>query len=161
MYATYNPTAAPVDDCEYRAWTVPTLTADVSDPDSVTTDVTFNNAGFYQLFLLELRTPKNPEEPDIDDWWFYLHGTGDEFQTSSECELWLDSYDFQHSFMWKIDVSDTGFTREDVAYPLCGLVLRNDGRAGVSGAILPIDLVNRGRSYMWPRDMRPITSIYD
>jgi len=33
--------------------------------------------------------------------------------------------------------------------------LRNDGQAGVPGAILPVDVVNRGRSYLWPRDVRP------
>ena len=38
--------------------------------------------------------------------------------------------------------------------PLVGLVLRNDGRTGVAGAVMPIDRVNRGRSYYW-KDLRP------
>ena len=157
IYAGYNPTRADIDDWEFHAWTVPSLSADVADPDSVTIDVTFTTANYYQFFFLELRVPAVIEEPNESDWSFYLHGTGDEFGAAPEAELWLDSYDFQRSSPWDHGDIDV----DTVAYPLCGLVLRNDGRTGVSGAILPIDLVNRGRSYIWPRDMRPITSIYD
>ena len=39
-------------------------------------------------------------------------------------------------------------------FPLCALVLRNDGTVGTSGAILPIDMINRDRSYIW-MDCRP------
>ena len=160
LYTTYNPTWASIDDWEYRAWTVPDLTADVADPTSVTVDVVFANENYFQLFLLELRSPKVYETPGPSDWWFYLHGTGEEFPTAAEAESWLDSETFQYSGAWKVPAEIDYSLVEDVAYPLCGLVLRNDGAVGPS-AILPIDYVNRGRSYMWPPDMRPITSIYD
>ena len=39
-------------------------------------------------------------------------------------------------------------------FPLCGVVLRNDGRIGEPNAFMPIDAVNRGRSYYW-MDLRP------
>jgi len=155
MYATYNPTLSDVDDYEYRAYTIPSLTADLGDVNSVTVDVTFVNPNFYQFFFLELCLPKVVEQPSASDWAFYLHGTLDEFATPGEAELWLDSYDFQRSSPW-----DHGW-EDIVAYPLCGLVLKNDGTPGAGCPILPIDYMNRGRSYMWPTDMRPITSIYD
>ena len=155
IYATYNPTGADVDDYEYRAWTVPPLIADLGDVNSVYVDVGFSNANWYQLFLLELRLPGEIEGPAASDWSFYLHGTLDEFETSCEAELWLDSEDFQKSFPWRHESIDI------VSYPLCGLILRNDGQTGSGGHILPVDLVNRARSYLWPVDFRPITSIYD
>jgi hypothetical protein len=43
--------------------------------------------------------------------------------------------------------------------PVCGLIIRNDGRTGTPGAIMPIDRVNRGRSYVWPADARPLDYI--
>jgi len=39
--------------------------------------------------------------------------------------------------------------------PLHGVVLRNDGRINIPGAVLPVDLVNRGRSYLY-RDSRAL-----
>ena len=155
IYAAYNPTFAVSDDYEYRAWTVPALTADLEDVNSVYVDVAFTNADWYQFFLLEMRVPGEIEEPGASDWSFYLHGTLDEFETAGEAELWLDSDSFQHSFPW--EHGSIGV----VSYPLCGLVLRNNGTPGAGCQILPIDLVNRGRSYLWPVDFRPITSIYD
>ena len=154
LYATYIYGAA-FDPWEYRAWTVPSLTADLGDMGSVTNDVVFTNANYYQFFLLELRLPLEAEEPTESDWAFYIHGTGDEFATSAEAEAWLNSEDFQLSEPWD-------HRSEDIfAYPLCGLVLKNDGNVGGGCQILPVDLVNRDRSYIWPRDFRPITSIYD
>jgi len=38
--------------------------------------------------------------------------------------------------------------------PLKAVILKNDGSVGTVGAILPIDGVNRGRSYLWI-DLRP------
>jgi len=162
MYATYNPTGADLDDYEYRAWTVPSLTADLADVNSVTVDVTFEHAGYYQFFILELRIPLVVEQPSASDWWFYLHTIYNEFATAGEAEAWSQSEAFQYDpdedCAWKHPpYPNTAF----VAYPLCGLVLKNDGNPGGGCPILPVDLVNRGRSYMWPVDMRPITSIYD
>jgi hypothetical protein len=43
--------------------------------------------------------------------------------------------------------------------PLALLVVKNDGTTGVAGAILPIDAVNRGRSYLF-REVRPWLHIH-
>ena len=146
--------AAELDVYEYRAYTVPDLTADVADTNSVYTDIVFSSANYYQFFFLELRVPAVAENPAPSDWSFYLHGTGDEFETAAEAEAWLNSETFQESSPWEhIDVPT-------VSYPLCGLVLRNDGTIGSGSHILPIDYVNRGRSYMWPTDIRPRQDIY-
>jgi len=153
VYLGANPGWVAYDDYEQRAYTVPPLSADLSDPDSVTIDVTFTNADYYQFFLLQLRLPAVVEEPAVSDWYFYLHGTLDEFPDAGTAEQWLDSYEFQHSSPWYEGAEGT-------CYPLCGVVLRNDGQTGVSGAFLPIDMVNRNRSYIWPTDMRPLQDIY-
>ena len=153
-YLGWNSTLAPLDDYEQRVYTVPDLTADLADPDSVTVEVSFTSAGYFQFFILELRTPAVVEEPTEADWSFYLHGTGDELETAGAAEDWLHSTEFQYSIAWK-------HNWEYVAYPLCGVVLQNDGQVDVSGAFLAIDVVNRGRSYTWPRDMRPRHSIYE
>lgn len=148
LYAGYNWGNAAFDDYEQRAYTVPDLSADLADPDSVTVEVSFTIADYYQFFFLELKLPAVVDGPTSSDWSFYLHGTGDELATAGDAELWMDSYDFQRSSPW--DEGTNG-----LAFPLCGLVLKNDGRIGVAGAFLPVDAVNRGRSYTWPTDIRP------
>ena len=162
MYGTYNSTLADIDDWQYRAWTVPDLVADLGDIESVGVDVNFANANYYQFFVLELRIPKVIEQPTASDWWFYIHTIYNEFATAGEAEAWLHSTAFQNDpdedCCWKHPPYPL---TEFVAYPLCGLVLKNDGTPGAGCQILPVDLVNRGRSYMWPVDFRPITSIYD
>ena len=162
MYSGWNSTIADIDDYEERAWTVPNLTADVADMDSVGVDVTFVNANYYQFYVLELRIPKVIEEPAASDWWFYIHTIYNEFATAGEAEAWLMTEEFQNdpdeNCCWK----HPGWPHtEFVAYPLCGLVLRNNGTVGAGTQILPIDYVNRGRSYMWPVDFRSLNSIYD
>lgn len=72
--------------------------------------------------------------------------SGDEFATAGEAEQ-----DIQDVALlmdpWYGDDYNGGL-------PLCGIVLQNNGQVGVNGAVLPIDAVNRGRSYYW-RDLRP------
>jgi len=152
-FLSYNWADAAYDDFEYRAYTVPDLTADLSDPDSVFTAVTFTTAHYYQFFVLELRTPSVVEEPTKNDWSFYLHGTGDEFEMAGEAEQSINAEVFRQSGVWDHGV-------DGCAYPLCGVVLRNDGYVGATGAFLPIDVINRGGSYIWPRDLRPRLPIY-
>ncbi|NIV37616.1 MAG: hypothetical protein GWN58_51810 [Anaerolineae bacterium] len=152
-YLGYNPGWVIWDDYEQRAYTVPDLTADLASLDSVNLDVAFTTADYYQFFLLELRLPAVVEEPSASDWTFYLHGTGDEFATPGEAEAWIDNVTFRQSSPW-----DHG--ADGSAYPLCGLVLKNDGTPGAGCQILPVDYVNRGRSYMWPTDLRCRQDIY-
>ena len=153
-YLSFNWGWAAFNDYAYRVYTVPDLTADLSDSNSVGIDITFTNANYYQFFFLELKLPATVEEPVVSDWSFYLHGTLDEFATAGDAEEWLDSEAFQESRPW-LETADIG-----LCYPLCGVVLRNDGQAGVPGAFLPISVVNRGGSYTWPRDVRPRQDIY-
>lgn len=134
---------------QYRVYTVPDLTADLEDSDSVTPLPTFSTANWYQLSILCLRMPAETEEPDANDWSFYLHTDGTEFETAAEAEAWINADEFLLYNLW-----DTGAAIGST-YALCGIVLRNDGNIDSPGAILPIDVVNRGRSYVWPRDLRP------
>lgn len=151
---SYNWGGAAWDDYEWRAYFVPDLVADLSDPTSVAVTVTFTNTNHYQLFILNLLVPSVVENPSVGDWSFYLHGTGDELETAAEAQEWLHSGTFQLSDMLDLG-SDYG-----TGYPLCGVVLRNDGQTDTPGAFLPIDVVNRGRSFTWPRDMRERFPIY-
>lgn len=132
-------------DYSHRTYTVPDMIADLTDPSSVTIDLAFTNANWYKFAILCLKLPAVLENPTVSDWSFHLHETGDEFETSAGAEAWFNSDTFRASHPWD---GDTG-------YPLCGLVLKNNGTPGAGCPILPIDYVNRGRSYMWPTDIRP------
>lgn len=77
--------------------------------------------------------------------WFCL-SSGTEFATAAEAEVDIEDVTMLDS-PWRGYDFNGGL-------PLVGLVLRNDGRTAVDGAILPIDRVNRGRSYYW-KDLRP------
>ena len=137
------------DYAEYRMYTVPDLVADLGDHASVTPVPSFATAHYYQSFFLCLRLPAVAEQPTAADWTFYLHGDGSEFETTAEAESHFHSTAFLNYNLWDDDAL-IGST-----YQLCGVVLRNDGQIGVDVAFLPIDVINRGRSYTWPRDVRP------
>lgn len=73
---------------------------------------------------------------------YHIVSSGLEYETAGEAE---DSI--------AILLSGT----DDVYYewiPIWSIVLRNDGRTGVDGAIQAIEAINRGKSYLW-RDVRP------
>ena len=152
---------SPVDEWEKRTWTVPNLTVDLADVTSASVDISFENPDYYQFFLLELRMPLEPELPTASDWMFYLHGTWDEFATAGEAEAWMSSLTFQQSHPLDHYYYRSRADGDFYGFALCGLVLKNNGEPGGGCPILPVDLVNRGRSYMWPVDLRAITSIYD
>lgn len=134
---------------DYRAYTIPDLTADLTDSSQVTIDVTFSNANWYLVYVLLLKLPAQVSEPTTDDWSFWLWGTGTELETAGEAEAHMEWDTLHESDPW-YNFND-GFH----GYPLCGLILRNDGQVGISGSFLPVDVINRGRSYIWPRDVRP------
>jgi len=147
---SWNRGDASWDYAQYRIYTVPDLTADLSDSSSVLYVPEFVVVDYYRAYWLCLRLPVTEEEPTASDWTFYLHGTDDEFETAGEAERWMNTTDFLNYNYLDWDSSYLiGST-----YQLCGVVLRGDGIGGV-GAFMPIDLVNRGRSYIWPRDIRP------
>ena len=74
-------------------------------------------------------------------------GADTEHATAALAEAHIETVALATENVWRGDTNDGNL-------PLIGLVLRNDGRTGVDGAVLPIDRVNRGRSYYW-KDLRP------
>jgi hypothetical protein len=134
---------------DYRAYTVPSLVADLADPAQVTVDVTFTNANWYKVYVLLLKRPLEAVEPTATDWTFWLWGTDTELETSTEAEAHMTWETMHDSWPWY------DFRDDYHGYPLCGVVLRNDGNTGVSGAFLPVGFTNRGGSYQWPVDLRP------
>lgn len=132
-----------------RAYTIPSLTADLADASQVVVDVTFANANWYLAYVLLLQLPATEEEPTESDWSFWLWGTGTELETAGEAEAHMEWDTLAESDPWKT------VGNEYHGYPLCGLILRNDGTVGSGCNILPVDVMNRGRSYTWPRDVRP------
>ena len=137
-------------DCSRRVYQVPDLTADLADVDSVDIDITFASAGYYLAYVLLLRLPETGWEidPAPADWSFQMMGSGTEFATAGEAED-----DMEQQAMWRKRPWIEGATT--IGYPLCGLILKNDGTTGAGCHILPVSVVNRGGSYTWPRDIRP------
>lgn len=140
-------------DSPYYGWWVPDRIADLEDTDSVTVDITFTTAGYYLGYALALLIPEAPDSPAANDWNFTLIGTDDEQATAQEAEddllTWLQQSNWG-VWAWRGDA--LGY---EVGYPLCGMVLKNDGTVGAGAHILPIDSVNRGRSYIFLPDLRP------
>lgn len=138
------------DPFSRRVYQVPPLTADLADTDSVETDITFTTANYYLAYVLLLRLPETGWEvdPAASDWSFRLVGSGTECATAGAAED-----DMEEQALWQQRPWASGGTTK--GYPLCGLILRNDGTVGSGAPILPVDLINRGRSYLWPRDVRP------
>jgi hypothetical protein len=122
-----------------RSWYVNSLICDFEDSDSIIPVVSFTLANWYQSYALVLASAGQSGTFD-----FRLVGDDDEFETATEAED--NVMNVLNAF---------GFHIWGVNYPLCGVVLRNDGATATEGAILPIDPINRGRSYTWPMDTRP------
>lgn len=130
-----------------RVYDVPSLIADLADPTSIGRDINFATAGYYQAFVLLLAPPAVVESPTDSDWSFRLEGSTSEFATAAEAEA-----DMEEQAMWQLRPwAHIGWK----GTPLCGLVLRNDGATGSGGHMLAVELINRGRSYIWPTDLRP------
>jgi len=121
---------------------------------------------------LLLCLPEQEDDPGPGDWNLRLHCFPEEYATGGEAEMrlqtwWLESYNpgpFATSnttaHYWPDPVYYTRssvdyYIRQDTGMPLCGVILRNDGTLGPGRFFQPVDAVNRGRSYLWPRDARP------
>jgi len=126
-----------------RGWTVPSRTADFENESSVGADITFANANYYLGYMLGLQLPDDYNQPDAEDWNFALIGSGTEFANAADAEEDV------------LDYIENTFQAWDDAMPLCGVILKNNGTTGNGSKILPIDRINRGRSYIWPSDLRP------
>ena len=132
---------------------VPDWTCDFEDESETQMDLVFDNANFflplilcygYDFITLYAAYP--------DDYWDFgdppfFNVIGTEVATAQEAEAqidaWLNGY--------------TQWYRE--VLPLSGVVLKNDGRTGTLYAILPVDAINRGRSYLY-RDCRARHNIF-
>lgn len=123
----------------HDGWFVQDATLDLTDS-SQTGGVTFERptAYYYQAYLVRLENGGLGGPPYV----FGLPNSGNIFATAAEAEQDLMDYVLL-GHEWRFD------------YPLCGLITRNDGRINTDYAIMPVDPINRGRSYIWPRDYRP------
>jgi hypothetical protein len=112
-------------------------------------DLNFTNAGYYLPLILcyywdwvlNRSLGAAYAEPVFDN------VIGNEVATTQEAEAQIDAF-------------LNGYT--DWYYyrmPLWAVILQNDGQAGVDYAILPVDAVNRGRSYLY-RDARAKFAIF-
>jgi hypothetical protein len=118
---------------------VSSATIDLSDDTQVSGGVSFSNANYYIGYILSLDGADafNGTTP-----MFSIFNANGEVATGAEAEQNILD-EVAGGYYWA------------AYYPLCGIVLRNDGNTGVSDAFLPIDRINRGRSYIWPADFRP------
>lgn len=98
-------------------------------------DCNFTNAGYYLGFILCYNSDWMMDTTTAQQ--FVIVGAASEHATAAlaeeEIRLLLNGGDD-----WIYEV-----------FPLWAMVLRNDGNTGIDGAILPVDAVNRERSYLF------------
>ena len=112
--------------------------------------LTFTSANYYFPLILcyygdwvayRYFDPDRFAEPVFDN------VTGTEVKTAADAEAQIDA--------WMNGYTDWYNYR----LPLWGVVLKNDGQTGIPYAILPVDSINRGRSYLY-RDCRARHNIF-
>lgn len=160
-------------------WQVPDITRDLANPDhlvwssmgydSAATVLTWNNAGWFRYCVVVLALPESSVlgGPAATDWRLRLKrwknvsaalaGYDIECETAGGAEAALGAFLSTYTMgdnPWPWGDDSPAFGDPPGGMPLCGLILRHDGSSDMT-SFLPIDLVNRGRSYMWPRDLRP------
>lgn len=162
------------------AWTVPTITRDLTQEDECLFDVglvksgmtvtytekTWATANAYCGGILLLAMPDTEENPPVSEWKFRLHCYTEEYTTSNEAEArlieWLADTTahpgaYYSGNYWPVAILiNGGFIYQITGMPLCGVIARNNGTLGQGRFFMPVDAVNRGRSYLWPTDLRPV-----
>jgi len=123
--------------------TTPAMICDFENEAETDMGLVFINANYYLPIILcyygewiAFRTL----DPDLYTQVFD-NVTGTEVATAVEAEAQIDA--------WMNGYTEWSYYR----FPLRGVVLRNTGATGISYEIMPIDAVNRGRSYLY-RDPR-------
>jgi hypothetical protein len=166
-----------VDRHNGLAWTVPNMVKDLADPTDARVDMgmvaaetytalSWTQANSYKGGILLLLLPDVELDPGEDDWRLRLYCYPEEYTTISEAEerliswLWEEEWIWDGWFdghYWPDAVRGGGATHyyQESGMPLCGIILRNNGTVGTGRHFMEIDVLNRGRSYTWPRDMRP------
>ena len=122
---------------------IPDTVCDFENATETQMDLVFTNAGYflpillcyYGDYLLDGRDP------------IFDNVIGTEVATAAQAEAQIDG--------WLNGVEQWYYYR----LPLSGVVLRNNGYTGVAFAIEPIDMVNRGRSYLY-RDARSFGGVF-
>lgn len=137
------------EDFSDKAWFVPDRTADLADSSSVFVDVTFSGTGTYQAHTILIAIPTDPVEPTETDWNFRLVTDGNEYTTAQDAEGALETLLATYNTVWPEPADDP-----PSGMPLCGLILKSES-SGSGCPILPIDPINRGRSYVY-QDIRPL-----
>jgi len=127
---------------------IPNVICDFEIEDETQLALNFTNANYYLGLILcfagdwvAYRAVAGYEEPIFDC------VVGTEVATAAEAEAEIDSFlnGYAQWYYYRL--------------PLYGVVLRNDGQVGVNYAIMPVDQVNRGRSYLY-RDARSRGGIF-
>lgn len=141
---------------------IPENVIDFSDPaaSEIDVDLTFSSASYYKVCLVAyslnyLHTPGCEQYPaDLDcgyEYKFETYGSDEaEYETATEAEAAGDLFLNHTMGNWLSDLS--GGQRYG-RFPLWIVVLRNDGRVDIQGAVLPVSPINRGGSYLY-RDAR-------
>jgi len=119
---------------------IPAQTIDFTWTAKFSTLTTFTTANYYKGVVVGLE--QGQQQAGHTYSWFAGGGGGIEYATAAEAEDGIMSVCYNDS-PW------------GSSYPLCGIVLKNDGVTATVNSILPIDAANRGRSYLW-RDLRPL-----
>ncbi len=127
---------------------IPDITCDFENDSETGLDLIFSNANYYLPFILAYYgdwAAYRTVIPDILP--IFDCVTGTEVETAVEAEAQIDAFlnGYEQWYYYRV--------------PLWGVVLKNAGVAGRPYEIMPIDRVNRGRSYMY-RDARSNGGIF-
>jgi len=132
----------------YAFWSngffIPTYTVDLSDITKTYGDFKFTNPYWYAAVLLgvdqDLWPPPDPWPDSLPDGCLYMYRSSDQFETAAEAE-----------------VKSRELVGDQVAYySVCmgGVILRNNGNVLDYNQFMPIDPINRGRSYIFGNHKR-------
>ena len=123
---------------------IPDTICDFENVDETDMDLVFTNANYYLPLIL---CYYGPWLRDISTEPIFDNVIGTEAETHTEAEAQIDGFlnGVRQWYYYRL--------------PLCGVVLKNDGNTSVDYAIEPIDMVNRGRSYLY-RDARSPGGIF-
>jgi len=128
---------------------VPDTICDFENETETQMNLIFDNANYYLPIILCYYWEWVAQRVYYDEWTTYIFTNviGVEVATAPEAEAQIDAWMNGYT-QWYHDTM-----------PLWGVVLKNNGQAGVHYAIQPIDQVNRGRSYLY-RDARARHNIF-